>query len=589
MNKWIIRKKAGNKQLLSETMGVSDITAQILINRGLLREDIVDNFLNTDITKLGDFKKCYGVLEGIELLKEFIESGEKITIYGDYDVDGVTSSTILYKTISSLTNNVDYFLPNRHHDGYGLNVDRIDDLITSGTKLIITCDNGVASSVENDYIQEKGLKHIVIDHHEEPHNKDITLKVPNVVIDPKQEVCKYEFKEMCAAGLSYRFCIELFRSFGIKSDIEDELLVFAMIGTICDIVPLFSDNRIIVKEGLDLINKNPNINDGIRDILYRKDCLDKDVTPYTVGFIIGPTINSAGRLSDGIKAVDLFTTTDKKKLEEISEMLYNLNATRQEMTKKSSEEVIDIIETTSLKNDKVIIVHNKNCDEAVAGIVSGRIKEKYNKPTMMVTGEGILKASCRSIVNYDMHKELSKVSKYFIKFGGHKMAAGFSLKEENLEDLKKDILANCELTDEDLVKIIAVDDILELADINYQEASGLDILKPYGEGNQEPLFASLNTKIKSVKIIEDKNTLILGFSDTDEEVSINGISFSLLYKFKEIVNAQFEPFIANKILNGIIRDIDLMFDIVYYIGINDFRGVKKVQLQLVDFRLSKGM
>ncbi len=589
MNKWIIRKKAGNKQLLSETMGVSDITAQILINRGLLKEDSVDNFLNTNLEKLGDFKKCYGVLEGIDLVKTYIKSGEKITIYGDYDVDGVTSTTILYKTLSTLTNNVDYFLPNRHKDGYGLNVQRIDELIESGTKLIITCDNGVASSIENDYIQSKGIKHIVIDHHEEPHSHDITLKKPNVVIDPKQSICEYEFKEMCAAGLSYRFCIELFNDLGLKSDIVNELLVFAMIGTICDIVPLFSDNRILVKEGLSIINNNPDINEGVREILYRKDVLDKEVTPYTVGFIIGPTINSAGRLSDGIKAVDLFATSDKKKLEEIADLLYNLNATRQEMTKKSSEESIDIIENTSLINDKVIIVHNKNCDEAVAGIVSGRIKEKYNKPTMVVTGDGILKASCRSIVNYDMHKELSKVSQYFIKFGGHKMAAGFSLKEENFEMFKKDILANCELTDEDLVKIIAVDDILELADINYKEASGLDILKPYGEGNQEPLFASLNTRVKSVKIIEDKNTLIIGFADFNEEITINGISFSLLYKFKELVNSQFEPFFANKILNGIIRDIDLMFDIVYYIGINDFRGVKKVQLQLVDFRLSKSV
>ncbi len=587
MNKWVIRRKKGNKQLLSETMGVSDITAQILINRGLLREDVIDEFLETSITKLDDFTKAHGVFEGIELLCESIANDDKITIYGDYDVDGVTSSTILYKTISFLTDNVEYFLPNRHKDGYGLNIKRIDELIDSGTNLIITCDNGIASVVENDYIQRKGLKHIVIDHHEEPKEKDKNLLEPNVMIDPKQKICKYEFKEMCAAGLSYRFSVELLKSLNKRPDFLDEILVFAMIGTICDIVPLFGDNRIIVKEGLEIFNNNLAINKGLEAILFRKDVLDKVVTTYTVGFIIGPTINSAGRLLDGHRAVDLFTTSEKNQLEDTADLLYNLNLERQNMTKESTEESIEIIENNDLHKNSVIIIHNKNCDEAVAGIVSGRIKEKYNKPTMMVTGEGILKASCRSTSNYDMHQELSKVSEYFIKFGGHKMAAGFSLEEDKFEAFKKAILENCSLRDEDFVKIIGVDDILEFEQINFKEAMELDILKPYGEGNQQPLFATTNIKVSSLRVIEDKNTLIFGFKNADETVEHSAITFSLFDKFVEIIETNFEPFIAKKILNGVIRDIDLIFDIVYYIGINEFRGNKKVQLQLVDFRLSK--
>ncbi len=587
MNKWVIRRKKGNKRLLSETMGVSDITAQILINRGLLREDVIDEFLETSLSKLPEFTKANGVFEGIELLCEVIKSGEKITIYGDYDVDGVTSTTILYKTISFLTKNVEYFLPNRHNDGYGLNIKRIDEIIANGTKLIITCDNGIASVVENDYIQRQNIKHIVIDHHEEPKEKNKELLEPNVMIDPKQSVCGYEFKEMCAAGLSYRFCMELLKSLDKTPDFLDELLVFAAIGTVCDIVPLFGDNRIIVKEGLKIFNNNLSINKGLEAILFRKDVLDKEVTPYTVGFIIGPTINSAGRLMDGHRAVDLFTTKDKEILEDTADLLYNLNVERQNMTKTSTEESIEIIENNDIYKDKVIIIHNKNCDEAVAGIVSGRIKERYNKPTMMVTGEKVLKASCRSTVQYDMHEELSKVAHHFIKFGGHKMAAGFSLEEENFERFKSDILNNCSLTDEDFIKVIGVDDILEFEQINFKEAMELDILKPYGEGNQQPLFATTNVKVSSLRVIEDKNTLIFGFSNIDNTVEHSAITFSLFDEFVEIIESNFEPFIAKKILNGIIRDIDLIFDIVYYIGINEFRGNKKVQLQLVDFRLSK--
>ncbi len=587
MNKWVIRKKSGNFLLLSETMGVSRITAQILINRGLLKEDLVDDFLNTDLKRLKDFKKAYGVTDGIEILKQAISNGEKITIYGDYDVDGVTSTTILYKTIKSLTNNVNYFLPNRHLDGYGLNIERIDDLIKDGTNLIITCDNGIASAKENDYIQKNGLKHIVIDHHEEPLSFDENLSVPNAVIDPKQSKCTYNFKEMCAAGLSYRFSVLLLEEFKKEVDFLDELLVFSMIGTICDIVPLSFDNRIIVKEGLKVLNNNKNINLGLYDILYRKDCVEKECNTYTAGFIIGPTINSAGRLSEGMLAVELFTTDDTNRIDEIGELLFNLNSKRQELTKDATEEIIEKVENENIKDEKVIIVYSKKCDEAVAGIVSGRIKEKYNKPTMVVTGEGdVLKGSCRSISNYDMFKELSSVKEHFIKFGGHKMAAGFSLYNKDYDKFKEDIINNCTLTDEDYIRIIAVDDILELGEINYKEAESLEILKPYGEYNKEPLFASTKVKVKSVNIYEEKNTLVLGLTDINENVEIKGITFSLLDKFYEIIEENFDEYTANKILNGVVRDIDLMLDIVYYIGINDFRNKKSVQLKIEDFRIS---
>lgn len=587
MNKWVIRKKKGNVKLLCETIGVSEITAQILINRGFLKEDTIDDFLNTDITRLKDFAKCYGVSDAIQLLETSIKNKEKITIYGDYDVDGVTSTTILYKTIKLLTNNVDYFLPNRHKDGYGLSIENIDIIANNGTNLILTCDNGIASQKENDYIAKKGIKQIVIDHHEEPYTLDENLIKPSAIIDPKQSKCNYVFKEMCAAGLSYRFSVLLLDKFNIGNNIKDELLVFAMIGTICDIVPLSGDNRILVKEGLKILNSDKYINSGIRNILYKKDVLDKEITPYTIGFIVGPTINSAGRLNEASLAVKLFTSYNENEIDEISSLLYELNKQRQDMTRDITKKTIEQVDNGSYGNDKILIIYSKNCNEAVAGIVSGRIKEKYNKPTILVTGDNsIYKGSCRSITKYNMYTELSKVSNYFTKFGGHKMAAGFSIAKENFNDFKNDLLSLCSLTDEDLVKVIAVDDILDLSKINYKEAENLEILKPYGENNKEPLFASLRVKVKSIKIYEEKNTLILEVCDYNEQVTIKAITFSLLDKFKQIIESNFEPFVVNKLLNGIIRDIDLILDIVYYIDINEFKGKRSVQLKIEDLRIS---
>lgn len=589
MNKWVIRKKSGNVRLLSETMGVTTITAQVLINRNLLSEDLVDEFLNTSLNKLKDFKKALGVLDAIEVIKASIKNDELITIYGDYDVDGVTSTTILYKTLKALTNNVNYFLPNRHKDGYGLNIDRINELIDNGTKLIITCDNGIASLFENDYIQRKGLKQIVIDHHEEPEDIPTTYLKPNAIIDPKQKKCTYHFKEMCAGGLCYRFSVLLLDAFNKKVDFLDELLVFASIATVCDIVTLTHDNRIIVKEGLEKINENKEINIGLNQILYKKDLLNKAITAYTFGFVIGPTINVAGRLSEAMEAVELFVSDDLNTIDEISTNLYELNVKRQQLTKDSTTELLNVVSQTHLYNEKIIVIYSEDIDEAVAGIVCGRIKETFNRPTIILTDsseEGVLKASCRSISVYDMHKELSKVSQYFLRFGGHKMAAGFSIKKSDYQIFKKTLIDNCTLTDDDFLKTLAVDDILSLDKIRFNEAKNLEILSPYGIGNQEPLFASLKCSVTYIRIIEDKNTLILMFKDESTSIEVKSIAFSLVEQFKSIVNDNFEPYTAKKILNGIIRDIDLMLDIVYYININEFNGKQSVQLKLEDFRYS---
>lgn len=589
MNKWVIRKKNGNARLLSETMGVTTITSQVLINRGLLSEDLVDEFINTSLTKLKDFKEALGVVDAIEVIKESIKNNELITIYGDYDVDGVTSTTILYKTLKALTDNVNYFLPSRHKDGYGLNIKRIDELINNGTKLIITCDNGISSLVENDYIQKNGLKQIVIDHHEEPQDIPEKYLKPNAIIDPKQKECTYHFKEMCAGGLCYRFSLLLLEAFNKKVDFLDELLVFASIATVCDIVTLTYDNRIIVKEGLEKINENKEINLGLNQILRKKDLLNKAITAYTFGFVIGPTINVAGRLSEAMEAVDLFVSTDFDKVDLISTELYELNVKRQQLTKESTTELLHVIEETHLYNQKIIIIYSENIDEAVAGIVCGRIKETFNRPTIILTDssdEGVLKASCRSISVYDMHEELSKVSNYFLRFGGHKMAAGFSIRKSDYTIFKETLLNNCTLTDDDFLKTLAVDDILSLDKIRFNEAQNLEILSPYGIGNQEPLFASLKCKVTFVRLIEEKNTLILSFIDESTSIEVKSIAFSLVDQFKNIVEDNFEPYTAKKILNGILRDVDLMLDIVYYININEFNGKQSVQLKLEDFRYS---
>ncbi len=584
MKKWVLRKTKGNYELMSKAMCINKNLAQVLLNRGITKKVDIENFLNASLSKFYDFKKALGVTEGVNLIFNSIKSEKKIFIYGDYDCDGIMSTTILYKGLKKLGADVSFYIPHREKEGYGLNIAAISKLKSLGAQLIITCDNGIASIEENNFIIDEGIELLVIDHHEPPLEE---IKRNYIVIDPKQSQCQYEFKEMCAAGLSFRFIYELFNFFNINFDLHDELLIFAMIATFCDIVDLKGDNRIIGKIGLEYINSEKNTNLGLQELIKVKGIDDKKLTNYHVGFIIGPCVNASGRLDRATLAVELFTSDSEEVCSDIAVRLYELNEERKQYTESAQKETIELLENSDVINDKVFVLYNNNVHESIAGIVAGRIKETYYHPVIVITdGEEGLKGSARSIESYNIFEEMSKCQKYFTKFGGHSMAAGVSLPLENLEDFRKEINDNCNLTNEDFCEIIPIDNQLEIEEVTYRLAEELGGLRPFGKGNKEPLFGTIGAKVEEIRIIEDKNTIIFTFFGGEGNRPVKGLSFGQVDYFKSMVIEKHGPYIGEKIFKGVLRNIDLIIDIVYYIDINEYNNNVSVQMKLKDFRMN---
>ncbi|MFV0503666.1 MAG: single-stranded-DNA-specific exonuclease RecJ [Lachnospirales bacterium] len=587
MSNWVIRKKTGDVKNMAKLINKSEIFCQVLLNRNINTKRRLNNFMQLsyehDISTMKDLNKA------IEMIIEAIGKNKKITLYGDYDVDGVTSTTIFYKSLMTLEANVTYYIPHREKEGYGLNKRAIEEFYNDGIDLLITLDNGIASLEENRYIKELGIDLIVIDHHEAPRVEGSTVEIEpmgDAIIDPKQSVCDYPFKQMCTAGLVYQISKYLFYKLNKEFIIDKELNIFSMIGTFCDIVDLKEDNRIIASLGLDLLNKNKNINIGLHALLKEKSIYKDEIREYHIGFIIGPCINASGRLSEATLAVKLFTTDDQEEATNIAKELVALNEERKKLTDEAIDNAIRVVEE-EIKDEKVYVIYDGTIHESIAGIVAGRIKDKYYHPTIVLTnGEESLKGSARSIECYNIFDALSQCKKYFLRFGGHSMAAGLSLSKENLEIFKNEINRNANLTSKDFIEIIPIDMPLPLESVSYELAKELELLKPFGKDNKQPIFGSKNIKILELRLIEEKNTIIFTL-EVNEYRNIKAISFGKVSNFIEVLENKFTSYEVNKIKKGILRNVDLKIDIVYYIDINEYKNNFSVQLKVKDFRLSE--
>lgn len=585
MKKWVLRKYNGDTEKMSEVLGISPILAQVLLNRGINSKMDADKYLRISENDFNDISQMKHMDNAIEFIIQSIKDNKRILLYGDYDVDGVTSTTIMYKTLKSINADVEYYIPDREREGYGLNRKAIEGF-KGRVDVLITLDNGIASLEENKLIMDLGMKLVVIDHHEVPLNDDIEVGVVgDFVIDAKQSACNYPFKQMCTAGLAFRFSKRIYEKLEMDFLIENEAYIFAMIGTICDIVDLKEDNRIIVKKGMELINSN-NTNEGLMELMRGKSIFGKKIDVFHIGFVIGPCINASGRLKRASLAVDLFTSDNPEEIEELARELISLNEERKMLTEEATARAIEQVENSDIKNDKVFVLYDRQIHESIAGIVAGRIKDKYYHPTIVLTkGEEYVKGSARSIPVYDIFQGLSQVKKYFERFGGHAMAAGLSLKEENLDSFKKELNENATLTEEDFQEIIALDEKLELDQITYELYREISTLKPFGKDNKQPLFGTVKAEVNDIRIIEDKNTIIFTFKINDHR-NIKGISFGQVSDFYEAISLKFSPYVQNKIKNGMVRNVDLALDIVYYIEVNEFRGDISLQLKIGDFKLA---
>ena len=439
--KWLLRNTSKDISSLAKNSGVSEVIAKILINRGFSKPIDIKKFMRASIDDLYDPFLMKDMDKGTDIIKLAIENNEKIVVYGDYDADGVTSTVIMYKALKHCGANVKYHVPDREHEGYGINSDRIRILNEEGCKVVLTCDNGIAAIEQVKLAKELGMIVIITDHHELQFEEDDKgtriFKVPNAdaVINPKQKECNYPFKQLCGAGIAFKFVQALYKKLGIDEEMAHEFIEIAGIGTICDVVDLVDENRIIAKNALEMLTNTKNI--GLR---YLKEILsinDKEIKCYHVGFQIGPCINATGRLESAATSVELLLCEEEDRAKDLAKILFELNQKRQEMTTQNVEEVIELIEQSTFKNDKVLVIYKDTIHESIAGIVAGRVRETFNVPTIILTkGKENPKGSARSITEYNLFEELIKCEELLEKFGGHPMAAGLSIKEENIEKLR---------------------------------------------------------------------------------------------------------------------------------------------------------
>ncbi len=571
MSKWYVKKCSADEEKLRAFYGCEKPLAYALYNRKIRNRDELKKYSsarNYDFEPITDLK---GVSEAFDIISASVKNGEKIYIYGDYDVDGVMSTSIMYKGLKALGADVHYFIPDRAEDGYGMNERALSDIIDKGAELVIACDNGISAIAQIDYAKKRGVKVIVLDHHEPafeetPEGKRDILPSADAVADAKIQHSGYGFSQMCAGGLCFRFICGLYEHMGKRLKNKNELLELACVATICDVVDLLEDNRAIALQGLELISKGSS-NLGLRTLAELKEL--KKITAYTVGFVIGPCINASGRLDSAAVAVELFITEDKKRARELARILSDFNEERKSITVTALERISEAIENSSLINDKIIVVYDKDTHESVAGIIAGRLKERFNRPAIVITrGEECCKGSGRSVESYDLFKGLYAHKELMLKFGGHTMAAGLSIAEENIDALRTALNAGCELEVSDMEPIYRLETVLRPKDITLKAAEELEILEPFGKANEKPLFGIKNAKAEQLRLVGAEGN-IASFFVTDGTTRIRAVDFDNGELWSEVMLSGAKP----------------SLDAVFYIEVNEYKGYKNPQLVIKDVRL----
>lgn len=580
MKRWVVARKGADFDAIAQQYNISPFLARVIRNRDIVGDEQIHNFLCGEVDDMHNPALLKDIDKAAARIMAAIENRERIRVIGDYDVDGICASYILKKTISLLGGNVDVRLPDRIIDGYGLNMSLVDNAYEDGVSLIITCDNGIAARNEIEHANSLGINVVVTDHHEVPFELDgdeKKYKCPDAVavVDPKQVDCNYPYEGICGAMVAYKLVVyikqnpaysEIVRS--ITDEVMDELLVFAAFATVEDVMTLLDENRIAVKKGLELIANCPNI--GLRSLIEVSGLDRNSINVYNISFVLGPCINSSGRLDTAMRALELIECNNYENAVVIAQELKNLNDNRKNITQMYAEEAISLAGSDDYIDDKVLVIFLPECHESLAGIVAGRVREKYYKPTIILTraAEGV-KGSGRSIDDYNLFEELTKVSDIFTKFGGHKMAAGMNLPEDKVEELRSRLNGNTTLTDEQLIERCIIDIPLPVGLATLDFAKEIDKLEPFGVGNPRPLFAQKDVPISNVKIVGvNQNVLKLTLTGTDAQgrvVRRDGIMFG------DVQDAY--DYMAN-------RDT---LSILYQIGVNVYMGRENVQLLIKDY------
>lgn len=570
MEKWFVAMKKADFNQIARNYHISPILARLIRNRDMTGDEEIELYLNGTIADLHDGMLMKDMDKAVEILSEKIHEGKAIRVIGDYDIDGVNATYVLQEGISKLGGDVDTDIPDRMKDGYGLNRILIDRALEDGVDTIITCDNGIAAAEEIEYGRQQGLTIIVTDHHEVPYIeteglKEYIMPRADAVVDPHRPDCEYPFKGLCGAAVSYKLVEALYEVMQRDIDDIDYLMENVAIATVGDVMDLTGENRIFVKQGLEMLKRTQN--QGLKALMECTKVPSERLSAYHIGFVLGPCINASGRLDTAKRALELLKASNRRDAVMLAEDLKALNDSRKEMTEKGVEQAVRQIEEMSLKEDKVLVIYLPDCHESIAGIIAGRIKEKYYRPAFVLTqGEEGVKGSGRSIPAYNMFEEMCRCRSLFTKFGGHKLAAGLSLEEKNVDRFRETINKLAGLSDEDLLPKVSIDMQLPLAYVTEPLIEELELLEPFGKGNTKPLFAEKNLKVLNPRII-GKNQNVLKFQVQDG----NGNQLEAVY-FGD----------AGACLEYIKQKPRLSF--TFYPSINEYMGVRTLQITVVNYQ-----
>lgn len=568
-SKWMVyAKKADFKQIASE-YGIDQVLARIIRNRDICGSKDIDMYLNGNLNDIHNPHSMKDADKFVDIITKKIEEHKPVRIIGDYDIDGICSIYILFCGLKAAGADVDYVVPHRINDGYGINEHLIDNAINEGIDTIVTCDNGIAAYNQVRYAKDNGITMIVTDHHDVPFEikddkKVYIVPLADAVINPKQADCDYPFKLLCGAGVAYKLISLLYDRLGLdKKELED-YIEFMAIATVGDIVDLIDENRIVVKYGLKHIAHTKNT--GLRALIEECQLDINNISSYHIGFVIGPCLNASGRLDTARQAIELMLCKDNEKAHNMAKELIALNNERKSMTEQETQKAIELVENTGLLKDRVLVIYLKDCHESIAGIIAGRIKERYYRPTFVITNaEDGAKGSGRSIEGYNMYEEINKCKNVLTKYGGHPMAAGLSLAISDIDIFRKMLNDNAILTDEDLIPKMWIDVPMPVSYANIRLVNQLKLLEPFGKGNEKPVFADRNLYVKTASVIGKNKNVLRCHLETEDGTYVPAVQFGI-----------------NNIDD--IPRAGMRISIIYYPDINTFNGIMSLQIIIKEWK-----
>lgn len=585
MGKWFVMRKGAPFQEIAEKFQIHPILARLIRNRDVVGDENIQMYLHGTITDLHDGMLMKDMDKAVDILLEKLHEDKKIRVIGDYDIDGINATYILLEGLGALGAHVDMDIPDRMKDGYGLNIHLIDRAFDAGVDTIITCDNGIAAKEEIEYGKSLGMTIIVTDHHEVPfeegEEKKYILPPADAVIDPKQMDCQYPFKGLCGAAVAYKLIETLFNVTGNDVEDVDYLMENVAIATVGDVMDLVEENRIFVKQGLEMLKRTQNL--GLKALM---ECTGVDVahlSAYHIGFVIGPCLNASGRLDTAKRALELLRAKTKKEADILAGDLKALNDNRKDMTAIAVQEAIQQIEESTLREDKVLVVYLPECHESLAGIVAGRVRERFYRPTFILTkGEEGVKGSGRSIEGYHMYEELNKCKSILTRFGGHKMAAGVSMEEEQIDVFRHMLNENVGLTEADMTEKVSIDMQLPLGYVSETLVEELELLEPFGKGNTKPVFVEKEIELLKGEILgKNQNVMKMQVRDlygTTMEAMYFGDVELFLTHLKEKYGAES----VECMLRGFQTGMKQAF--TYYPTINEYMGRKTLQIVIQNYQ-----